>query len=126
MNSKPNECLIEVKKNHEGVVLIKPLGAYLTGQAWVEKLRSVIDDIIERRKNPRVILNMSMVEHLSSSLIGELIGTYRKWSEPKDNYALQQSNNPSMKFSTSPACINPSRFKKHSKKQPQVLIPNLH
>ncbi|MBL4699668.1 MAG: STAS domain-containing protein [Phycisphaeraceae bacterium] len=96
MNSKPNECLIEVKKNHEGVVLIKPLGAYLTGQAWVEKLRSVIDDIIERRKNPRVILNMSMVEHLSSSLIGELIGTYRKMERAKGQLciaAVQQSVN---------------------------------
>lgn len=59
-------------------MLVKPLGAFLTGQAWVEKLRAVVDDILERRQQPRVIIDMSVVEHLSSSLLGELIGIHRK------------------------------------------------
>jgi anti-anti-sigma factor len=78
MNSHTSECPVEVKKSHDGIVLVKPLGQFLTGQSWVDKLRGIIDDIIERRTNPRVIIDMSMVEHLSSSLLGELIGMYRK------------------------------------------------
>ena len=78
MPPKSNECPIEVKKNHDGIVIVKPLGAFLTGQAWVEKLREIINDIIERMKNPRVILDLSMVEHLSSSILGEFIGIYRQ------------------------------------------------
>ena len=78
MSLNTSECPIEVKKSHDGIVLVKPLGQFLTGQAWVEKLRAVIFNILERRQNPRVIIDMSMVEHLSSSLLGEMIGIQRK------------------------------------------------
>ncbi|MFG0247771.1 MAG: STAS domain-containing protein [Phycisphaeraceae bacterium JB051] len=78
MNTNTSECPVEVKKSHDGIVLVKPLGQFLTGQSWVEKLRGIVDDIIARRSNPRVIIDMSMVEHLSSSILGELIGIYRK------------------------------------------------
>lgn len=78
MSSNTSECPIEVRKSHDGIVLVKPLGAFLTGQAWVNKLRLVIQDIIDRRQNPRVIIDLSMVEHLSSSLLGELIGIVSK------------------------------------------------
>lgn len=78
MSTNTSECPVEVKKSHDGIVLVKPLGAFLTGQAWVDKLRTIVDDILERRQHPRVIFDMSMVEHLSSSLLGELIGISRK------------------------------------------------
>lgn len=78
MSPMPNECPIEVKKSHDGVVIVKPLGAFLTGQAWVERLREIINDIVERRKSPRIIMDLSMVEHLSSSMLGEFISIYRK------------------------------------------------
>ncbi|MAX27192.1 MAG: hypothetical protein CMJ19_22070 [Phycisphaeraceae bacterium] len=78
MNTNTSECPVEVKKSHDGIVLVKPLGQFLTGQSWVDKLRGIVDDIIARRSNPRVIIDMSLVEHLSSSILGELIGIYRK------------------------------------------------
>ena len=90
MSLNTSECPIEVKKSHDGIVLVKPLGAFLTGQAWVEKLRSVVDDILERRKHPRVIIDMSLVEHLSSSLLGELIGIQRKLDKTRGQLRIAQ------------------------------------
>ncbi|MCC6578833.1 MAG: anti-sigma factor antagonist [Phycisphaeraceae bacterium] len=60
------------------VTVVSPRDKHLTGEGWTRLLRRVIGDQIDKSDSPLILLDLGKVEHMSSAILGELIGLNRK------------------------------------------------
>ncbi len=63
----------------QGLVIIKPCEVHLTGEGWMRQFRCVVTEAVEKNPTPSplILIDMSMVEHVASTFLGELIGLSR-------------------------------------------------
>lgn len=77
MTMESPACPVHVRQ-HSGFIVVQFQEKHITGENWVRKIRRTIGDVIDRMKPPRLAIDLSQVEHVSSAILGELVGANRK------------------------------------------------